>query len=264
MLKKIRICLAAVVFAAFLCAFIGIGGRLEFLARWQLVPAILALNVVALATLGVLTLLLGRVYCSVFCPLGIFQDIVLWIRRRFGKKKFQYETPWSKTRWAILASCVVAVLVGFLALPALIDPYSIFGRMASALLQPLAFAVKNAVAYLTDLAGTPMVMKEEIFVKGALAMAVAGGSFIVMAFLAAQWGRFYCNAICPAGTILSVLSHRPLLQLKVDKDKCIGCGMCAMECKARCIDFTNHRIDNARCVRCFNCLTVCKKGAIKL
>src|SRR5574344_687681 len=100
-LKWFRILLAAAVFCALVAAFVGLVGAhspAPVIARWQLVPAILALNFAALAGIVLITLLMGRVYCSVLCPLGIFQDVVLWIRSLFSKKTFVAETPWTKTR----------------------------------------------------------------------------------------------------------------------------------------------------------------------
>ena len=41
-----------------------------FLAKIQFLPALLALNFGVVAALIVLTLLFGRVYCSVICPLA--------------------------------------------------------------------------------------------------------------------------------------------------------------------------------------------------
>lgn len=55
------------------------------LAKIQFLPAVLALNAGVILFLVVLTLVSGRIYCSVICPLGIFQDIVARIGRR--KKK---------------------------------------------------------------------------------------------------------------------------------------------------------------------------------
>lgn len=49
-----------------------------WMARVQLLPAVLAVNVAVVAALLVLTLLFGRVYCSVICPLGVFQDVASW------------------------------------------------------------------------------------------------------------------------------------------------------------------------------------------
>ena len=53
--------------------------------KHNILPAVLALNAGVILFLVVLTLVSGRIYCSVICPLGIFQDIVARIGRR--KKK---------------------------------------------------------------------------------------------------------------------------------------------------------------------------------
>lgn len=68
---------------------------LGWLAKIQFLPAVLALNAGVILFLVVLTLVSGRIYCSVICPLGIFQDIVARIGRR--KKKMPYS--YSKPKW---------------------------------------------------------------------------------------------------------------------------------------------------------------------
>ena len=81
MLRIVRMLLATVAILAITLLFVdftGIAARwLSFLPTIQLVPALLALNLGALCLLAVLTLVFGRVYCSVICPLGIYQDIVM-------------------------------------------------------------------------------------------------------------------------------------------------------------------------------------------
>lgn len=72
MLRKIRITLAVICFALITLLLLDFTGTLHtwfgWLARIQFLPAVLALNVAVVASLVVLTLLLGRVYCSVICP----------------------------------------------------------------------------------------------------------------------------------------------------------------------------------------------------
>lgn len=53
-------------------------GKIQFL------PAVLALNVGVVLFLIILTILFGRIYCSVICPLGVFQDAISWVS---GKRK---------------------------------------------------------------------------------------------------------------------------------------------------------------------------------
>lgn len=265
MLKLLRRSVAAIVFVAFLCAFQDVGGRaLVRLAGWQVIPALLALDVIAILGIFGITALFGRFYCSVLCPFGILQDFISGIAACVGyRPKLSYARSCAKTRWIVFALCLLCVLAGFTALPALIFPYSAFGRIASALFAPAASAVMNLIASAFDAFDVPLLMKQEVFVKGAMALAVAATSLLAIAAIAVLKGRWFCNAICPAGTLLSAASARPLLRLKIDSAKCVKCGMCEKQCKAQCIDMKNGTIDNARCVRCMNCISSCAKGAVK-
>ena len=86
MLRKIRICLALLFFAGITLLFLDFTGTIHawlgWMAKLQFLPAILALNVGVIVMLVALTLLFGRVYCSVICPLGVMQDIVAWVGGR--------------------------------------------------------------------------------------------------------------------------------------------------------------------------------------
>ena len=80
MLKKIRIITASIVFILCTLLFVdfsGLSTRLfGWLAKIQFLPAVLAVNVAVVVVLILITILFGRIYCSVICPMGIFQDIV--------------------------------------------------------------------------------------------------------------------------------------------------------------------------------------------
>lgn len=80
MLRTIRLTLAIVFFAIITLLFLDFSGTLHgymgWMAKIQFLPALLALNVGVVLLLVVLTLLFGRVYCSVICPLGVFQDVI--------------------------------------------------------------------------------------------------------------------------------------------------------------------------------------------
>jgi len=80
--------------------------------------------------------------------------------------------------------------------------------------------------------------------------------------LSALRGRIYCNAFCPIGTLLGVVSKRALFRISIDKTSCIRCGHCVAVCKAQCIDLKTQEVDAARCVACFNCMPVCDDHGI--
>ena len=83
MLRTIRITLATVFLLGLSLLFLDFTGTahiwLGWMAKTQALEALLALNVVVIIGLAVLTLVFGRIYCSVICPLGILQDIFGWL-----------------------------------------------------------------------------------------------------------------------------------------------------------------------------------------
>ena len=91
MLRKIRIVLAAVMFIGITLLFLDFTGTMRTWVSWmpklQFLEAVLALNVVVIVSLVVLTLVFGRIYCSVVCPLGIMQDIFGWLGKKQKKNR---------------------------------------------------------------------------------------------------------------------------------------------------------------------------------
>ena len=90
--KRIRIGIAAIVFILIVLAFLGLFTPATALLKIQAAPSLIktiaAFSVGTLVTFIVIlliTLLFGRFYCSVICPLGISQDIVAFLSRRKGK-----------------------------------------------------------------------------------------------------------------------------------------------------------------------------------
>jgi len=77
MLKKIRITLAIICLTAITLLFLDFTGTahtyLGWLAKIQFLPAVLALNLGVIIALVAITLVFGRLYCSIICPLGVMQ-----------------------------------------------------------------------------------------------------------------------------------------------------------------------------------------------
>ena len=269
MLRKIRLTLAVLSLALVTLLFLDFTGTVHawfgWMARIQFMPAVLALNVGVILFLVVLTLLLGRVYCSVICPLGIFQDVVSWLsaRRRGKKNRFRYSPAKTWLRWGVLVLFVAALLAGVGSVAALLAPYSAYGRIASNLMAPLWAWGNNALAYLAERVDSYAFYSVDVWIKSLPTLLVAVVTLVVVVVLAWRHGRTYCNTICPVGTVLGLLSRYSLFRPTIDESKCTGCTLCARRCKASCIDAKAHRIDYSRCVVCLDCIDNCREGAIR-
>lgn len=278
MLKFVRIVLAIVCFTAVLCIFAlppaYNWSGLACIAKLQFIPALLSLNFMVIASLVLATLVFGRIYCSVICPLGVYQDIVsritIWCsgKKRRNTGTFKYSKPRTAIRYSMLAVFVVLLVSGMFAgvfgwIASLVEPYSAFGRMASCFLKPLVAMANNGLAERAATNGSYDFIEFAVATYPLWIAVVAAVTLIVVTVFAAMSGRGYCNTVCPVGTVLGWMAKFSILRPVIDTEKCIKCGKCARKCKASCIDSKNHCIDYSRCVACMDCIGNCKDGAIR-
>ena len=189
--KAAKIVLAAIMLATVTAAFFGVRAC-AVAAKLQFVPAALALDVVMLVALIVFAGLWGRLYCEIICPLGIVQDILRWIARKKVRRVCS-RLPETKRKIAVKWAVFALVLaVGGAGFSFVwLDPYAIFGR--------------------------------GVTLTGVL-------FFVVMALSFVGRGRFWCNWICPVGTLLQFVSRFSVFKNKVAKcDHCEECRQCFKE-----------------------------------
>jgi len=269
MLRKTRIASAAVVFVLLTLLFLDFTGTLHlyfyWLAKIQLVPAILAHNAVIFIALVLLTLLLGRVYCSVICPLGLMQDCVSNIsgRRKGQKNRFGFLKAKPKLRHGIFVLSIVALVAHVSIIFSLLDPYAGYGRIATNLLAPVYRAGNNLLSLFAETVNSYAFYPTDVWIKSWASLGIAAATLAITGILAWRNGRTYCNTICPVGTFLGFISMSSLFRPGLDAEKCTKCGLCEKSCKASCIDSENMTIDHSRCVTCFNCIESCKFGALR-
>ena len=267
MLRKIRITLATVMMIGITWLFLDFTGTaypwLSWMPKLQFLEALLALNVVVIVALVVLTLIFGRIYCSVICPLGIMQDIFGWFGKKAKKNRYTYSKAKSLLRYSVLAVGVIAFLLGIGTIVQLLAPYSAFGRIATNLLQPVYVAGNNVLAAIAEHYDSYAFYHSDLWMRSAVSLAIAAVTLVILAVLAWRNGRTYCNTFCPVGTILSFLARFSWLKIHFDEEKCRNCSLCSKNCKASCIDYKTHTVDASRCVVCGNCIDSCKFGALK-
>ncbi len=266
MLRTIRIILATFFFSAVTLLFIDFSGTshpiLDWVTKIQFLPALFAANFAIIALLILLTLLFGRIYCSIICPLGILQDVFSHIASRKKRNRFAYAKPRNRLRIIFLALFAIISALGLLSIASLIAPYSAYGRIASNFAAPIWASANNILATVSEFFNSYAFHHTEIVFRGIGVFVVSLITLLLVAFLAWKGGRDYCNTVCPVGTILGFFAKFSLFRPIIDTSKCNACGLCARNCKAKCIDPKTHEIDYSRCVTCFDCIGKCKQSAI--
>ena len=266
--RKLRIAVGGGVLGFCTLAFTDIGdwipATVARAALWpQFAPSLLGLTQgvcwMAAGSIAVvlLTLLFGRVYCAMLCPLGVFMDLSAWLARRTGKKRklpYRRGRPW--LRAGAIALCVAGLLAGTAAPLGLLDPYSVFGKITSATLRP-------ALGWGNHLVSSIGVFRPvSISPVAWTTFGIAFGLLSLVVISSILRGRLWCNTVCPVGAVLGLLSKYSLFRLQIADAACVGCSMCERVCPAQCIDFRNHKIDHSRCVMCLDCVTSCKRSGI--
>lgn len=269
-LKKLRQLLGSMVLLAIILAFIrfdSFGPAAQLLSRAQLIPAIFSLPLIlaaaSLAVIFVVTLLTGRIYCSIVCPFGLLQDVIIRATRLLSRKRFVALPALGSWHYYLALATFAAAAAGFMAPMAVTEPFAAFGRLMTAFFQPAATAlfkfsgplISDSVNWFSQASHKPSTIQATGW-----AILFAG----LLLFICSKWGRIYCNSICPAGAILRGLTSFSFFQLKISENSCINCGLCEGVCKAGCISVKEKAVDFSRCIGCFNCLDVCRSKAISL
>lgn len=273
-LSVLRLLLGVAVLLALTATFLDFTGTMAgwfpWLRKAQFMPAVLACSAGALAFLLVVTLLVGRVYCSVLCPLGVLQDLVRLVTfGRWRDRKFRARPAGPALSavqdWIRLGFLFAFAGGGFLGLHfTWLDPYAIYGRFVSFCLTPIVKAGKHAdaIAEWADGAEGTFTQLLEVVVPASGFVMFAWGVIAFIAALAAWRGRTWCNTVCPVGTILGALSKFAWFRPHIDASSCVSCRMCERICRSHCIHIDVKEIDNTKCVSCLDCSAVCPKGAI--
>ena len=261
-LKPIRIAVAAVMFVLFFGVGIGVS-QLNAVLVTQFGPGLLSLTSVffvdtlaAVVLIAAVTLLFGRIYCSVLCPLGILQDGIAFLAQRIkGKEHRRYRFLDTRpVKYGVFLFVLILGAAGvMLPLIALLPSSNFFTIVSNVFLR--FFCTTDPKV------GTPSYFCAN---PPAEAFCFSLGVFLVVAALAAWRGRVYCNTLCPVGAVLSLLGRAPLWRITLSQDMCVCCGMCEAACKGGAIDSKKKSVLAENCVMCFNCIPACKRGGVRL
>ena len=231
----------------------------------------------ALASFLVAGVLIGKSMCGWFCPFGLVQDLLGFIKRKQTDFSVRTHKNMVYVKYAI-AGATLFVSITF----------------SVAKVMGISAAYESAMGVLVHAPFTYFSPAENLFtvlpqgiqyfasaIPGKSALAIFGGltslsplfwaSFVFMVIvlvLATFVPRAWCRYLCPHGAIMAVLNRFSFIGLRRDPVKCEkgGCGLCVAACPMRVpiLDLPWEKFSHEECIYCMKCVDACKDGAIKL
>jgi len=187
-----------------------------------------------------LMMLLGRVWCSWFCPYYLAAEFVAWFRKKLRLKSVKPEytdgvhLKQSKIRYIFLfVGLVVMSIIGVPILNLISAP----GVISSQALVLVKFGyVTFEIAFISIL--------------------------IILEFFYFRW---WCRFFCPTGTFLSFFRIKRGMTVRKVTDQCSNCLSCVRSCPMMINPMTMG--ENSNCNNCGDCVDACpdnrKKDTLK-
>ena len=176
-------------------------------------------------------LVMGRVFCGAFCPMGIAQELVSKIPVP------KVTVPQGIDRALRYLKYVLAILVAGL----VIEAAGVWAGLAPMEKVWSFLTLHTEGVRIARLVSIPILLIIGIFVV-----------------------RAWCKYLCPAGTWLSPFNRFSLVGLKRTSEKCVACGVCDRKCSRPLASSGNEDVwDSIECVRCLQCYTECRGKAFE-
>jgi thiol-disulfide isomerase/thioredoxin/Fe-S-cluster-containing hydrogenase component 2 len=191
-----------------------------------------------LGILALFGLIFARTICGFLCAVGLGQELLYKIKTPKVKKS-RYTRIASYFKYVLLVVMVIAIPLIYHGIPAFckyICPAGTFGGALPLLSNTSNNDLYSALGYLFS------------------------WKFILMCVIIVCcifFYRFFCRFICPLGAIYGFFNKIALLGVKLDKSKCVDCGMCIGKCKMDIKHVGDHE-----CINCGECIPVCPTKAI--
>ena len=198
--------------------------------------------------LGILALfgvILGRTICGWICPLGLIQELLHRIptpkiRKSHVTRKLSY------LKYVFLAVFVIAIPLIYGIGKGLILPG--FCKYICP-----AGTFEGAVGLLQNPANaTSFYQLGAVFTNKWVIMLVIGLACVFCY-------RTFCRFFCPLGAIYGFFNRFALTGVRVNPDRCNGCGLCVTKCQMDVKHVGDHE-----CISCGKCISTCAQGAISL
>lgn len=212
-----------------------------------------------------LTLVLGRFFCSTLCPLGTTIDLTDRLFRRL-RKRLKGRVPGRARAWKylVLSFAAGSVLAGS-SLFLMVSPVSLATRFYGLVLYPVLASGLNLGAGLVRQAGDLLGIGAFAYLsvpvpKYSLAWATLGLVVPILA-LGLVVPRFWCRCLCPGGALFALLSLGRSLKREVS-GACTDCSACRRACPMGAVGQDPRDASTAECIVCRKCAQSCPREAV--
>ncbi|ADD66895.1 NapH [Denitrovibrio acetiphilus DSM 12809] len=203
------------------------------LAVFQSMLASRIINIHMLASVVIpiaLMILLGRVWCSWFCPYYFFTEWVEFCKKKLGlklrKPSYSAAYPSKASRFRF-----IFLLIGFLVMAVIGVP------------------VLNLISAPGIISSQALVVVKFGYVTFELLIV-----FVIL-FLELFYYRYWCRLFCPTGTFLSLFRNKHGMTVRKVTDTCSMCGSCIKACPAVINPMTEG--GSLHCHNCGDCIDIC-------
>ncbi len=208
------------------------------------------------AVMIVVTVLMGRVFCGMICPLGALIDFS--DKHFLGRMRGKNANPprqLQRVKYVFLTAIAAAAVFG-VTMPLFMDPISLLTRIFTLVIHPLVkIAGADGLALVGPvLRSTPFREFGYTTVDVPLYYGTPGAALLLFVVLGGGlWDkRFWCQYVCPSGAFFGLLSRRPLFRRVVSTDDtCNNCRACSRVCPTGAIE--QDEIRHTRSSECIVC-----------
>jgi len=245
----------------------------------------LAFPTLALASIFVAGVLVGRAFCAWACPFGFVQDIAEVMKKRHRTVSLRTHAQAIQVKYAVLA--VTLLLSSILALAVVggigsgyrralgvfaIAPFNVLSPADTlfAVIPKTVLDIREAAFLMLE---TPSVDIASAIV-GAITstqplfwarIAILALTFILIVTVPRGW----CRYLCPQGAFSAILMRFSFLGLKRDPIHCVKDAKSCRECVEVCpmlvpiLNEPAEKFTHPECIMCLKCVDVCSTKAIK-
>lgn len=199
-----------------------------------------------------ITVLLGRVFCSFACPLGSIIDLSDRILRGKEKIKQPLRPPLKlqALKYVLLVGFIILAISG-LNFSLFMDPLSIMPRVFGIIVRPFFITLLGFFKI-----GGEKITQSPILLNGAFAGSLVTFLLFTLILSGAIFDRrFWCQYICPSGAFLGIISRFSVFTRKINKEVCTDCDLCVKRiCPTRAISSKEfEKSSTSECILCGNC-----------